>query len=203
MILQGVVLGFLASQRKIFLLWVLAMLSTVWQVGAQSTEAGEVVTVTASANGFDQRTDEDEGGCAPSGCTAENTRDGDLEDTSRWSCSLELVEEAGGAAGEQCRIVYDFSEPLDVNSVSIAFFNGDERTRTLNIEVNGDQHTAVTSGGITSGFEAFDLNVEGVLSIGLESVGLDGDEVDFLSITEVRVCAYGSRLSAGQAVPNM
>lgn len=178
MFVQGMVPG-LASQRKIFVfMWLLlAMLSTVLQVGAQLVEAGDVVTVTVSADAFDSRID-DAKGCAPDGCTADNTRDGDLQDVSRWSCSLELVADAGGANGEPCRIVYEFSTPLFVNSISIALLNGDETTRTMSVEVNGDQHSVITSDGITPGFETFELNAQDVQSVGLESVALDDDEVE-------------------------
>lgn len=157
-----------------------------------TVEAGEVTTVTVSANAYDARTDED--GCAPDGCTPENTRDGDLTDASRWSCSAELVETGGGATGEECQIVYEFSEAQVVHSVAIAFFKGDTRTRSLNINVNGETHSVVESSGAMAGLETFELEaaaasssgVQGVLSLGLESVGLTADE--FLSITEVRVC---------------
>lgn len=190
MFVRGMVQG-LAPQRNISLLFcfLAAMLSTVLQVGAQLVEAGEVAIVTVSANAFDSRIDEDVG-CPPDGCMAENTRDGSLQDDSRWSCSLELVAAAGGADGEECRIVYEFSEPLVVNGISIALLKGDERIRTMIVEVNGVQLDVITSGGITAGFEAFELNAEDVVSIGLESVGLDDDEVDFLSITEVGSCVY-------------
>lgn len=191
MFVLGMLLGLASRRNNFFLfLWLLAMLSTVSQVGAQQ-EAGEVVTVTVSANGYDTRTDEEKG-CAPDGCTPENTRDGDLDEFSRWSCSLNIVEEAGGDAGDPCRIVYEFSDALVVNSISIALLYGDERTRTMTVEVNGVQQSVITSSGTTSGLEAYEINAEGVQSIGLESVGLDYEDVDFLSITEVRVCVRTS-----------
>lgn len=150
----------------------------------ETAEAGEVTTVTVSANAFDERTDAD--GCAPAGCAAENTRDGDLTDVSRWSCSSELVAAGGGAAGEECQIVYEFSDAQPVRSVAVAFLKGDERTRTVNVNVNGVLHAVVESGGATSGLETFELEgAEGVLSLGLESAGLAADE--FLSIIEVCV----------------
>ncbi|CAN0520606.1 unnamed protein product, partial [Scytosiphon promiscuus] len=91
------------------------------------------------------------------GCTAENTFDGDLTDNSRWSCSAELVQAAGGAVGEECQIVYEFAEVQSVASVSVAFLKGDERTRTLAVNVNGELFEVIESGGITSGLEIFEL----------------------------------------------
>lgn len=149
---------------------------------AGTVEAGEVVSVTVSANAFDERTDAD--GCAPDGCTAGNSRDGDLVDTSRWSCSSELVAAAGGAVGEECQIVYEFSQAQLVHSVAVAFLKGDTRTRALNINVNGVGVATVESSGTTSGLEVFELDVDSVLTLGLESSGLAPDE--FLSIIEVR-----------------
>lgn len=149
-----------------------------------------MTTVTVSANAYDARTDES--GCAPDGCTPELTRDGDLTDLSRWSCSAGLVEAGGGVAGEECQIVYDFSEAQVVHSVAISFYKGDTRTRSLNINVNGDIHSVIESSGTTAGLETFELEAaassssgaQSVLSLGLESVGLTTDE--FLSIIEVR-----------------
>lgn len=151
---------------------------------AETVEAGEATTVTVSANAFDERIDAD--GCAPDGCTAGNTRDGDLADVSRWSCSSELVAAGGGGAGEECQIVYEFSDPQLVYSVAVAFLKGDTRTRSVNINVNGILHTVVESSGTTLGLETFELDAEGVLSLGLESASLAADE--FLSILEVRAC---------------
>ncbi|CAM9254998.1 unnamed protein product [Ectocarpus sp. 13 AM-2016] len=162
-------------------------------------EVGEVTTVTVTTNAFDTRTDDD--GCTPDGCTAENTRDGDLTDNSRWSCSAALVEAAGGAAGEECQIVFELGEAQLVTSVSVAFFKGDTRTRTLNINVNGELLEVVTSSGTTSGLETFELDAgagaPGVLSLGMESSGLTADE--FLSIMEVEIAVGDSPVSSSAA----
>ncbi|CAN0170824.1 unnamed protein product [Ectocarpus sp. 4 AP-2014] len=164
-----------------------------------AVEAGEVTTVTVSTNAFDARTDDD--GCAPDGCTGENTRDGDLTDNSRWSCSAGLVEAAGGAAGEECKILFELGATQLVTSVSVAFFKGDTRTRTLNINVNGELFEVVTSGGTTSGLETFELDggagAPGVLSLGMESSGLTADE--FLSIIEVEIAVGDSTVSSSAA----
>lgn len=150
-----------------------------------AVEVGEVTTVTVTVNAFDSRTDDD--GCVPDGCTGDNTRDGDLTDNSRWSCSAGLVEAAGGAAGEECQVMFELGEAQLVTSVSVAFLKGDTRTRTLNINVNGELFEVVTSGGTTSGLETFQLDggagAPGALSLGMESSGLTADE--FLSIIEV------------------
>ncbi|CAM9469044.1 unnamed protein product [Ectocarpus sp. 8 AP-2014] len=164
-----------------------------------AVEASEVTTVTVTTNAFDARTDDD--GCAPDGCTGENTRDGDLTDNSRWSCSAGLVEAAGGAAGEECQAMFELGEAQLVTSVSVAFFKGDTRTRTLNINVNGELFEVVTSGGTTSGLETFELDggagAPGVLSLGMESSGLTADE--FLSIIEVEIAVGDSMVSSSAA----
>eukprot|EP00752_Nemacystus_decipiens_P009722 g8682.t1 len=186
-----------ASKQNMFLLWLLVILPFALNIAAQRSEAGDVVDVTVTTNAFDTRTDYVVG-CPPNGCKAENTRDGDLRDVSRWSCSRELVEAEGGADGEECRIVYEFSDALaTVYSMSVAFYQGDERTRTMNVDVNGVLFTVVESGGVTSGLEAFELDAQDVLSVGLESVGLP-EEDDFLSIIEVtfEVSEVGSATSS-------
>lgn len=175
-----------AWKKNMFLLWFLAMMPAALNIAAQSSEAGDVVVVSVVANAFDTRTD-DVVGCPPDGCLPENTRDSDLEDISRWSCSRELVSDGGGADGEECRIVYEFSDALAaIYNMSVAFYRGEERTRTMNVEVNGVQVAVVESSGTTSGLETFELNAQNVLTLGLESVGLPEDD-DFLSIIEVRL----------------
>lgn len=143
-------------------------------------EASETTTVTASANAFDERSDAD--GCVPDGCTAENTRDGDTAGTSRWSCSASLLE--AGTVDDACKIVYEFAEAQDVERVLIAFSKGDERTRALKVIINGEEFVDIKSSGETDGFEPFEVNAVGTLSLGLESTDLGDDE--FLSITEVK-----------------
>lgn len=165
--------------QSMFLLGFILLLTTSSQVAAQWMEAGDVANVVVSTNAFDARTSGD--GCAPAGCRAENTRDGNLTDVSRWSCKRDLVE-----SGEECQIVYDFSEALSVSRMAIALYKGTERTRTINVEVNGFQFDVVESSGNTKDLESFELNATSVLSIGLEPVGLPADE--YLSVIEVRVC---------------
>eukprot|EP00903_Cladosiphon_okamuranus_P018651 g17166.t1 len=203
MFLHRILLGS-ASRQNMFLLWLLATLPSALNIAAQPLEAGDVVDVTVVTNAFDTRTD-DVVGCPPDGCTADNTRDGDLRDVSRWSCSRELVGAGSGAEGEECRIVYEFSDALAaVYNMSVAFYQGGERTRTMNVEVNGVQVAVIESGGDTSGLETFELNAQDVLSLGLESVGLPEDD-DFLSIIEVTfdVAEVGAStsLSSGATTP--
>lgn len=176
-----------ASMQNVVLWWLLAMLLTVSHVAAQTDEAAEVpgVTVSVSANAFHPDIS-DEKGCYPDGCTPEKTRDGDLEHISRWSCAPELVEEAGGADGEECQIKYVFSDALDIYSMWVAFYEGNERDRTMNVEVNGEQFKAVTSNGESEDLEEFVLNAEGVSSLALEAVGLLDSDDPWLSIIEVR-----------------
>lgn len=174
-----------ASKRNTFLWWLLATLLTVSQVAAQTVEAGDVVSVTVSANAYDPDIS-DEKGCPPDGCMPGKTRDNDLEGISRWSCKRELVEEVGGADEEECQIDYVFSAAIDIYSVSVALYEGDTRTRTMNVEVNGGQFNVITSDGTSEDFEEFVLNAEGVSSLTLVSAGLEDD--DWLSIIEVRSC---------------
>lgn len=173
-------------KQNAILAWLLVTataLSAVWKVPAQLVEAGEVVDVTVSANAYDTRNDTDKG-CPPAGCKPENTRDGDSTDFySRWSCSREEVVAQGGADGEECKITYEFSEAVFVDSMDVALWKGDQRTRSISVLVNGAQFTKVESGGYTSSFENFELGAPDVLSLALESFGLPAE--DYLSIIEV------------------
>ena len=111
--------------------------------------------------------------CDPFSCCCENTMDGRRSPNSRWSCK-----------GGGCCITYYFSlEPQDIVIMRIAFHKGDERTRTLDVYDNGDHHSEITSSGNTLGYERFYLNTVDTEEIKL---CLDGDEDEWLSITEVR-----------------
>ena len=71
-------------------------------------------------------------GCQANGCEPELTRDGvtAANAESRWSCAAKLVP-----GGLQCAIDFVFEDPQDIMGVEVAFYKGDERTRT--VEVSG------------------------------------------------------------------
>ena len=133
---------------------------------------------------FDERT---EGfGCSPDGCTADNTRDGNLDANSRWSCKGDLVEADDGL----CCVKYSFEDPQNIARMEMAFYKGTERTRTLNVYDNGDFHSQIQSSGSSIDFEKFALNTDETvnLTICLDNPNSIGDE--WLSITEVSVLQY-------------
>ena len=138
-------------------------------------EVGEVTLVSVIANGFDERTSDS--GCSPNGCVPANTRDGLL--SSRWSCRERLLD------GVQCEIIYGFDEPQAISVMRIAFYQGSERTRRLEVKINGSTNSEIESSGLTDQFEDFDLNVDKVSEISLETVGLGVNE--WISLLEVWV----------------
>ena len=140
-------------------------------------DAGKRTRVYVDATDYDYR-DADDGGCDPNGCVPENTRDGSRAANSRWSCQ-----------GDGCCITYSFKVPQDIIRVRIAFYKGDQRIRTLDVYENGDYHSSITSGGVTSGFQNFLLNTDETEYIKL---CLDDDGDDWLSITEV--CSRALRI---------
>lgn len=90
-------------------------------------DAGELTTVTVTANAYDQRTTED--GCGETGCTASNTRDGSKGGKSRWSCKEELF----GDEDENCEITFEFQEPQDIVNLRISFYEATKQTRKLKV----------------------------------------------------------------------
>lgn len=99
--------------------------------GCALVEAGTKTTVTASANAYDPRPGAAYGnnGCMEDGCKPALTRDGETDDTeSRWSCAPSMV-----AGGKFCEIEFMFESPQDIVEVQVAFWKGDERTRTLEV----------------------------------------------------------------------
>lgn len=99
-----------------------------------AVEVGTKTEVTVYATAHDVRPGRTsfERGCGVSGgdgCAAELTRDGiATEIESRWSCATKIVP--GGGA---CQIEYVFGEPQDVVDIQVAFWKGNERTRTLEV----------------------------------------------------------------------
>lgn len=94
-------------------------------------EAGTKTTVGVSANAYDTRPGADSGGagCQDDGCTPALSRDGISTGTeSRWGCAQKLVPD-----GEACEIEFTFEDPQDIMDVQVAFYKGEERSRTLQV----------------------------------------------------------------------
>lgn len=143
-------------------------------------EAAEITSVLATSNAYDKRTDKSTG-CPPFGCMAENTRDTDLGDRSRWSCNEDL-------AGEPCSLCYAFGDPVDIVEINVAMLKGDERVLSfaaVATNSGGDITDSIelSSSGSTSEFESYGLGTSGTVSLCLTSTGMDSD--DWFSITEV------------------
>ncbi|CAM9952012.1 unnamed protein product [Ascophyllum nodosum] len=137
-----------------------------------------ISTVTVDAPLYDTRLRADNG-CNPAGCSGDLTTDGDRETPdSRWSCSPSL-----GSAGSTCSIIYGLSDPQFIQAINIALYRGDERTRTIDIYVDGVIVTTWTSSGTTSDFETVTLGVTGST---IELRGVLGNS-EFLSILEVEI----------------
>lgn len=136
-------------------------------------EASEKTLVDVTANAFDP--DTIEFGCRKRGCEAANTHDGDL--FTRWSCKSDLLD------GTNCEITYTFETPQNIVRMLIAFFKGDERTRELNVKVNGLFYSVIESSGETDRFETFELSAHGAKTLTLESLGLRREK--WISISEV------------------
>eukprot|EP00752_Nemacystus_decipiens_P014961 g13320.t1 len=147
-------------------------------VEAAVVEAGSVTDVTVFASLYDLRVADDEG-CDPAGCSAGLTRDGDATTLgSRWSCKPDLW--SGDAA---CFITYSFADEQKIDSLAIAMYKGDSRTRTMDVYVDDVMITSWTSSGTTTAFENIDLGVSGQ-TVELRGV-LEGSE--WLSIMEVEI----------------
>lgn len=134
----------------------------------------EVTDVTVSANGWDERTDGF--GCTPAGCVAVNILDGSTAPESRWSCN----------AVKQlllfCELTFEFGLPQDIAEIRMALHKGDERTRSVNVLVDGELVTTVMSSGMTLSYESYELIAPQATTIVLQAAG---SRNDWLSITEV------------------
>lgn len=132
-------------------------------------------TVEVKASAYDTKN------CNSSGCDADLTRDSDSEDEqSRWSCRYLLKD-------KNCKVWYTFGEPQYLDSISVAFHKGDERTRSFLVRTfNSDDTRQVenfTSSGATNGFESFAIGREDVIKLYIQPI--DPNVNDWISIKEV------------------
>ncbi|MEP2260962.1 MAG: hypothetical protein ABJI00_06075 [Paracoccaceae bacterium] len=141
-------------------------------------DAGRRTTVKVSASGYDTRTSDP--GCSPKGCIPKNTRDHNLSSTSRWSCKGDILDNDKG-----CWIKYSFKEPQDIKEIEIAFYKGDEGTRTLKVYSNGRFHTKIKSSGKTNDFQTFDLDTDETSELKLYLNDYKSNSDVWLSLTEV------------------
>eukprot|EP00904_Undaria_pinnatifida_P003012 jgi/Undpi1/12711/HiC_scaffold_6.g02379.m1 len=143
--------------------------------------ASTKTTVGVSANAYDVRPgqDSDDIGCNVDGCKPALSRDGISDDIeSRWSCAQKIVPDGG-----LCEIEFTFSNPQDIKEVQVAFWKGDERSRTLEASINGEIVGEFDSyPGST--FNALGIEGVGVSTLTLTSIGLPND--DWISLIEVR-----------------
>ncbi|CAM9886236.1 unnamed protein product, partial [Pylaiella littoralis] len=163
-----------------------SFLMELWPQGnegddADFVEAGSKTTVGVTTSAYDDRPGESEGdvGCGERGCLPDLAHDGVGEEDpeSRWSCAKEIVPDGG-----QCEITFTFDSPQDVADVQVAFWEGDERTRTLKVKINGDEIGEYESyPGST--FNSFGIQENGVHTVAMESVGIDNDV--WISLLEV------------------
>ena len=156
-----------------------------------------VTGVSASANGWDTRVDGT--GCPPSGCVPDNVLDNSIEDVSRWSCNAEVSDVSA------CELTLELDEPQDVVQIYMAYYKGDERTRSVNVWVDGVFQDTIASSGTTQGYEAYELIAPGATTVVLQEAALGDNE--WLSITGVRttgasvlVCVASSITARGQDI---
>ncbi|CAM9907104.1 unnamed protein product [Pylaiella littoralis] len=150
-----------------------------------AVEVGTKTEVSVSATAYDVRPGAHGGmsGCGEAegdGCAPANTRDGISSDIeSRWSCAMELVEDEG-----PCVIEYTFGEPQDIMDIQVAFWNEEERIRTLDVHFGGVRvHTHESYAG--SAFDPIGVSGTGVITVALESKDLLPSE--WISILEVLI----------------
>lgn len=110
---------------------------------SEVVEVADKTSVTVEANGYDERSGEDEGdvGCGTEGCLPELTRDNDwTSDESRWSCQRDIVSD-----DEDCEIEFSFGDAQDVVRIEVAFYKPDERTRELQVNRATRRHFVLAS----------------------------------------------------------
>ncbi|CAM9670498.1 unnamed protein product [Ascophyllum nodosum] len=161
---------------------------------ATTLDAAEITTVAVDASLYDTTLSVD-GGCDPIGCVGNLTRDGDITSTdSRWSCKPEL----SSSTDSTCSITYSLSDSLSIEGLNIAMYKGDERTRTVDIYVDGVIVITWTSSGTTLDFETVTLGVAGS-NIELRGVLEDSEWLSIMEV-EILVAEVGSTVTPAPTV---
>ncbi|CAN0453097.1 unnamed protein product, partial [Ectocarpus sp. 12 AP-2014] len=148
-----------------------------------AVEVGTKTEVGVSATAHDVRPGSSSGevGCGEVGglgCTATNTRDGIFSNIeSRGSCATILAPDEG-----PCQIEFTFAEPQTIVDIQVAFWKGNERTRTLGVHVNGELTHAHES-YVDSTFNTLGVTATEASTVMLESVALLSNE--WISLLEV------------------
>ena len=106
-----------------------------------------------------------------------NVLDDYITDVSRWSCKADVSEV------DACELKLEFDEPQDIVQMKMALYKGDERTRSVNVWIDGVYTHTITSSGTTIDFETYDLIAPGAMTVVLQASGVEGN--GWLSITEV------------------
>lgn len=80
--------------------------------------------------------------------------------------------------------------PQDIVEIRIAFYKGEERTRSFLVKMWADdgrkETKTFTSSGETKGFEAFQLDTDDTVK--LQIAPASPNSLDWLTIYEVRLC---------------
>lgn len=118
----------------------------------------------------------------------DNVLDGSLDPDSRWACrpSFSLID--------VCELTFAFDEPQDISEIRMAMFKGNQRTRTVNVLVDGVLATTAVTSANTFELEAYEVSAIQASTIVLQEAGPEEDV--WLSITEVSDCKYCTVVSA-------
>lgn len=108
---------------------------------------------------------------------AGNVLDHSIEAISRWSCKAEAWVD------ETCELALVFDEPQEIMEMRMSLCKGDQRTRSVNVWVDGDLASTITSSVVTTAYETYELNESHVTTITLQAV--DTRDNGWLSVTGV------------------
>ena len=134
-----------------------------------------VTGVSTSANGWDTRVEG--AGCPLRGCLPSNVLDDSIADVSRWSCKAEV------SGVDACELALEFNQPQDIVKIYMAFYKGDERTRSVDVFVDGVLKNTILTSGTTRGYEAYELIAIGASTVVPSSAAVEDN--GWLSISGV------------------
>lgn len=77
----------------------------------------------------------------------------------------------------------ELDAPQDIEAINIALWKGNERTRTINIWVDGELTSTIESSGTIEDYEMYNLVAIGATAVVLQAAATEGN--GWLSILEV------------------
>lgn len=108
--------------------------------------------------------------------------------------------------GDACELTLTFDTPQDLSEMRVALWKGDQRTRSIDVLVDGALDGTFVSSGTTTDYETYDLVVAQVNEVVLQAVDIADNgwlSVTGVSETSVTIFHYSHAVRAMYRVSHL